>query len=93
MSVKQDMQVRTVDVVRYNIGSGQAATCSIANAALDPSNANLFVHETSQQKMISRQGQNHCTVFPVFMSCKDSRIDNLRVARKANGYHPLAAVH
>jgi hypothetical protein len=48
MSVKQDMQIRTVDVVWSNVGSGRAATCSIADAALDPSNANLFFHETSQ---------------------------------------------
>src|SRR5258705_6676483 len=44
MGVKQDMQVRTIDVVRSNVGSGRAATCPIADAALNPSNANLF-HE------------------------------------------------
>src|SRR5260221_9409701 len=44
LSVEQDMQVRTIDVVRSNVGSGRTATCAIADAALDPSNANLF-HE------------------------------------------------
>ena len=41
MSVEQDMQVRTIDVIRSDVRSGRAATCTIAYAALDPSNANL----------------------------------------------------
>jgi hypothetical protein len=52
MGVKQDMQVRTIDVVRSNVGSGRAATCAIADAALDPSNANLFHEMKTSQQMI-----------------------------------------
>jgi hypothetical protein len=91
MSVKQDMQVRTMDVVRSNVCSGRAATRSIANGALDPPNANLFVHETSQPKMISSQAQNHKPygVSSIHVPlewklggkfvgcCEDPRIDNL----------------
>jgi len=98
MGVKKDMQVRTIDVVRSNVSSGRTATCAIANAALDPSNAYLFhemrinstndpvqheaaygvsgIHVSLERKLGSK--------FWFTSSCKDSRIDNFWVARKAD---------
>ena len=98
MSVEQDMQVRTIDVVWSNVGSGRAAPCAIADAALDPSNADLS-HE-----MMVNQGSGLCnpdvaySVSSIHVSlegkfrdkfrftscCKDFRIDNFWVARKAD---------
>jgi len=99
MGVKKDIQVRTVDVVRSNISSGRTATCAIANAALHPSNAYLFHEMRTSQKMIQLVHHEaaygvsgiHVSLkrklgrkFRFTSSCKDSRIDNFWVARKAD---------
>jgi len=67
VSVKQNVEVRAVDIIRSDVGGGRAAALAIADGAMYPAEANLFQREPIK----GRPGKSIVikrTVFPVFMS-------------------------
>ena len=70
VNMKQDVQVRAVNVVRPNIGSGRTAALAVADAGLHPTKTNL----PPQNESRSKNGPDNTTaaikrtVFPVFIS-------------------------
>ena len=42
LGMKQDVQVRAVNVIWSNVGGGRTATLAVGNGALYPPNPNLF---------------------------------------------------
>jgi len=51
MSINQDVQVRAIDVIRFNVGGGRTATLAVADGALYPTKANLFPRPKDSQKI------------------------------------------
>ena len=50
LSVKQDVQVWAVNVIRSNVGGGRAAAPAVTNGALYPTDANLFPKREDDKK-------------------------------------------
>jgi len=70
VNVKQDVQVRAVNVLRSNVGNGRTAALAVADGGRRPSKTNLPHKNESQSKNgpdITMTGIKR-TVFPVFIS-------------------------
>ena len=68
MSVKQNVQVRAVDIIRSDVGGGRTAALAVADRALYPAEADLSPETRANQKGPDNAIVIKRTVFPVFMS-------------------------
>ena len=69
VSVKQDVKVRAIDVIRSDVGGGRTAALAVADGALYPAKADLFPETRVNQRGPGDPAIIERTGFPVFMSC------------------------
>ena len=108
MSVKQDVQVWTINVIRSNVGGGRTAALAVANGALYPTEADLHPEAKTNQRPFRKGDRNtpyrvsgvHVPLEGKFRrqgrfggGRKNSRINSLpRVPRKTDVHHPVTIV-